>query len=162
MDGPRDIFTYGGVFVDANVVENPQKELSAVYYDRLAEDTAQMSRTTIKARCSFIPTAAAAPVTLDPSTVTSRSHWGTGSPQKPVVTKTATGAYTITYPATFTDALGLVEDVTFDDASAQVRGATDGHARVRGITGTAITVFVYDAASALADLTGNTVHVRAE
>lgn len=162
MAGPRDIFTYGGVFVDANVVEDPETELSAAYYDRLAEDTAQMTRTTTKARCTFVPVAAAAPQTLSPVNITSSSHWGLGSPQKPVITKTGTGSYRVIYPTTFTDALGVAEDVTFDDAFAQVRGLTDGYARVSSVAANAIAVLVYDASGALADLTGNTIVVRAE
>ena len=77
------------------------------------EDMAQAIRTVLRAAVTFPTDTAAAPLTIPPGSITNRSVWGSGPAQKPVITKTGVGLYTITYPATFTDALGTVETVAF-------------------------------------------------
>ena len=162
MTTPRDINTYGGVFLDQTPVQNPQTQQSAAFANRANEDLAQLTRTTTKARVTFVPVATAAPIALSALTVTVASHYGSGSAQKPVITKTATGIYSIVFPASAIDSLDGSETVSFVDGSAAVRGVTDGYARVFSIATNTIVVYVYDAAGALADLTLDTIVLRAE
>lgn len=162
MAEAKDINGYGGVFTDAIPVQNPKTELAAAFYNRNSEDTAQMTRTSTKARITFTPVATAGPVVLVANTIGVNSHWGAGSAQKPGIVKNSTGDYTITMPSSFTDAVGYVEQVVFLDATAGVRGPVLGRAQVYSIASNVISVHVYDASGALADLTTDTIVVRAE
>jgi hypothetical protein len=162
MTTPRDINTYGGVFLDQTPVQNPTTQQSAAFANRANEDLAQLTRTTTKARVTFIPVAAAGPVVVDALTITIASHYGSGSAQKPVITKTATGIYSAVFPASAIDSLAVTETVSFVDGDAAVRGPTNGSARVFSIATNTIVVYVYDAAGALADLTLDTIVLRAE
>ena len=162
MTTPRDINTYGGVFLDQTPVQNPQTQQSAAFANRANEDIAQMTRTTTKARVTFVPVVTPAPVVLSALTITVDSHYGSGSAQKPVLTKSATGIYSLVFPASAIDSLAVTEVVSFVDGNASVRGLTNGSARVISIATNTIVVYVYDAAGALADLTLDTIVLRAE
>lgn len=116
---PKDLATYGGPHVDTKPQSDPRGQVAAAQYDRRDEDVAQLTRTPTKARVWFYTSAAAPPFDYAPADVTHESIWGTGSAQKPVVRKTATGRYTITYAATFTDPLGVVETVNFRTVGVQ-------------------------------------------
>lgn len=123
----RDLADYGGPKVDAKPLQNPESELASSEYNRLGEDGAQLTRCPTLAVVKFTATAAAAVFVYAAASVQHRSLWGNGDVQKPTVTKTATGTYTIAYPATFTDALGVVETLNFMGAtvSAYTSNATD-------------------------------------
>jgi hypothetical protein len=158
---PRTVSTYGGEFVDAYPVEDPTTTVAAAYDNRLRDDSAQMSRTTIKAMVQFATTTDAGPVAVTP--IAGRCHEGAGSGNLPTVEKTATGTYEVTYPSTWTDGLSETESVGFTFARAQVHGPTVGHAQVE-CTSSVVTVYVFDpaAAFALSDLGGDiTIEVHA-
>jgi hypothetical protein len=162
MTLPRTLSTYGGEFTDAYPVEDPNTTQAAAYYNRHAEDTAEMSRTTTKVRVQFQTTTDAAPVAV--TALAGRCHAGAGSGNLPTIEKTATGTYEITYPTTWTDSLGTEESVGFTFARAQVHGTTPGHAQPE-CASNVITVYVMDPASAfaLSDLgDGITIEVAAE
>jgi hypothetical protein len=110
---PRSIDTYGGIKIDATPMVNPESELAADEHNRMAEDTAQLTRCAPRAVVVF--TCGASP------TVWHRSVWGNGVSEKPTVAQTATGRYTITYAASFTDPLGVVESVGFFTGGAAAR-----------------------------------------
>jgi hypothetical protein len=113
-----------------------------------------MTRVTWRATVSFPTVAAAAPQTVPAGSVVAHTVWGSGSAQKPVVTKTALGRYTLTYATTYTDALSVVETVGFFEPCAQTRSSDTAdtvEARVLTVSGNVITVGVY-AGGALADL----------
>jgi hypothetical protein len=122
----RDLADYGGPKVDAKPVQNPESELTAGEYNREAEDVAQLTCCKVQAVVRFNTTAVAAPVVYATAAVQHRSLWGNGDAQKPTVTKTATGRYTIAYPATFTDSLGIVETLNFLGATVEIISATAG------------------------------------
>lgn len=158
---PATIDTFGGIFTDAEAVMAPTQELSATYDNVLHEGVAQMSRTTDKRVVKFATTTTAGPVVV--STIDGRGHAGTGSGQFPTtITKTATGLYDILYAATFTDALGVVENVTFSYSSGRVKHlSTCGTVQTTEATNT-IHVAVFDATGALSDLGGSiTIEVDA-
>ena len=153
---PRSLDSYGGAFVDATAVENPENTLSAAYYVRLAEDVAQGSRTSQKAVVRFATsTSGSLPLAITPSA--GRCHNGTGSAQLPTVSKTATGRYTVTYPEDWTDALDEEETVTFSFSSGRVSDlSTAGHVQTT-VSGRVISVAVFDMAGAASDLGGSVV-----
>lgn len=139
MATPRTIDTYGGVFTDASPVEDPTTTQSAAQYTRHSEDTAQMTRTSLKAWVKFKTSAAAAPVTITPDA--GYSHMGVDGAALPVVTKTATGEYRVTYTTPFTDGLGESEAISFNVSHGHVSSAaTFGLVQT---TESAAVVFVY-------------------
>lgn len=157
------IDNYGGVKLDALPMSNPETQLSAAQFNRLAADAAQMTNTILRAAVIFPTVAAVAPQTVPAASVNHRSVWGNGAAQKPVVTKTAPGRYTITYATSFTDVLGVVETVGFFDAHGEPRSTVSTDVlKVEVLTATAnvitIGVMVWaGGAWGLADTSGGVV-----
>lgn len=153
MTTPRTIDSFGGVFSDQYPVEDPTVEQSSSYANRLHEDTAQMSRTTIKAIVAFPTSAAGAPVAVTPSA--GRSHSGTGGADLPTISKTGTGVYQITWAASFTDSLSVSETRTFTFAAGAVMHASQfGHVQCV-VASNVVTAYVVDPAGVATDLGGS-------
>lgn len=152
MTTSKTIDNYGGIFSDAKAVEDPSVEMSAGYHNRLAEDTAQMTRTTVKAwvKVTTVAINGSAPI------VAGSSHMGTGSGSLPTAVRTATGRLTITYPATWTDPLGVVETLAFQFALGTVPDlGVDARINCTA-SANAVLVAVRDAAGADSDLGAST------
>lgn len=114
-----------------------------------------MSRTTLKAWAKFSTTASAGPISV---TVTDgESHAGTSAGQLPTCLKNSTGNYTLTYPASFVDALGTTETLSLKWARGFVvdNGATFAAVQC-AVSGTTVTVFISTTlgAATLSDLAG--------
>lgn len=121
MTTPRTLASYGAPYVDAIPVDDPTTTESSTYHNRLSEDSAQMTCVTMRARVTFTTiTGSAGPVTP----TAGQSVMGVGSAALPTIAKTATGLYTITYPASWTDGVGQAEDIAFQDAWGQVNSRT--------------------------------------
>lgn len=153
---PRALGNYGGPKVDAKPVEDPLSQLAASEYNRLAEDSAQMTRTAIRAVVMFTATPSSGPLTYSAANVTLRSLWGTGDSYKPTVQKTSVtpGEYTITFSAAFADALGNSETLGFIEAFARARTSDktkDPHAKVLTVSSNAITITTEEPRGTLAD-----------
>ena len=116
MAEAHELDDYGGEMADAEPVADPQTELAAAFYNRNSEDTAHLTRTGCKARVQFTSTTWAGAKTYAASEVTHSSQWGLTDAQKPTVQQTAQGLYTLTWAATYTDALGNVETVNIQSA----------------------------------------------
>lgn len=160
MTTPRTIDSYGGPFVDAFPVEDPTIEQSATFGNRLHEDVAQITCTTTKAVVRFPTTATAGPIAVTPSS--GASHIGLGMAELPTIAKSATGLYNITYPTSWTDALGEAENIAFRFSSGRaVSLSAFGVVQSTEATNV-IHVAVFDAAGALSDLGGGvTIQVEA-
>lgn len=165
----KDIFSYGGVFADAEAVADPTTEIAARLDNRVHEDVAQMTRVTHRVLLKFTTTAAAATVDVAPH-ADGRSVWGSGSSFDPVTfQKTATGVYVATFDTEYEDALvgtssdsvAETETVSFTFCGWNLEGATFGHVQVTPVNN-ALTIRVFDGANALSDLGGTAViHVWA-
>lgn len=115
---PKTLADFGGPYVNAKVVENPESQLDADDGNRAFEDLAQLTRTKYKAIVKF-KTHNASPV---PTTqVWHLSLWGTGDITKPAVTRAGAGLYTVTYASTLDDSLGYTETVSFFDGHVACR-----------------------------------------
>lgn len=159
MTLPRTIGDYGGPFVDALVVENPTTEQSADFANRDFADLAQLTNTPIKVWVRFaLSTGGAGAITP----IFGRSHMGVGSGELPTIAKLATGSYTITYPATWTDVLGVVETIGFYFSFASVHDLSiAGHLQTTGNLDNIISLKAFDMAGSASDLTGVIVTVFA-
>lgn len=152
------IADYGGPFADALPAEDPTTQLASDFFNRLAEDAAQLTRTAPRAFVKFTAINTVAAVTI--SAGNARSQWGTSSQYFPSVARTATGLYTITYSASYDDGLAESETVSFFDAEAKLDSLTAvGHGQCT-VAGNVVSVALFDMAGAAADFTGSTVTVR--
>lgn len=166
---PRDITSFGGVKVDAKPQQNPECEVAASEWNRTAEDVAQLTRSPVKAWVQFESHAwGGASHTYAAADVTARSQWGTGDGQKPTVTQTAAGRYTIAWATAYTDALAASESVALVAAEVACYSSdaadTFYDCRALTVTSNAITI-VTKAGGAAADVGDNsaaafTVFVR--
>lgn len=158
----RSVDQYGAPFQDQEVVANPVNEQAAAQYNRHAEDSAQMTRTSIKVWVKFATSAGANGAQ---SVVDSTSQWGEGNSYAPSIAKTATGTYTISYATEYEDALvgtegneavEETEQVDFRFHGWNIEGSTFGHVQVSSVNNV-ITVYVFNAAGSLSDLGGGVV-----
>lgn len=151
MTTSRTVETYGGPYLDERPVEDPTTQQAAAFYDRHAEDTAQMTRTSDKALFTFSTSSGGAgAITVSDG----RSHAGVGAGQLPVGAKVSTGLYTFTFAASFEDDLEEEEIVSFGYGGGRVKHlATAGHVQVTGASNV-ISVAVFDMAGVLSDLGG--------
>jgi hypothetical protein len=157
MAEPRTIDNYGGVKNNGGIVEDATTEMSAAEDMRRSEDLAHLTCTSRRAGVRFATATSGGAIT--PSA--GRSHWGAGS-NLPTVERTGTGLYTVTYAASYVDALGVDEDVIFFEASGHVESlATAGKVQCT-VASNVISVAVFNAAGSLSDLGGGiNIFVRA-
>jgi len=145
----RVLADYGGPFEDALPVEDPETQLAADQYNRLAEDTAQLTRSGTRAILRFGTTTGA-----PPNVTSACSVWGNGDGQRPNIKRDGAGVYLVTYSTSFTDELGKEEEVFFSYGLPQIEGVKPGHVRLLAIAGNAVTVGVFDPAWLPSDLGG--------
>ena len=155
---PKDINSYGGPYVDAEAVEDPETEQSADLGNRGFEDTAQMTRTSRKAYLKFATTLVNGAVVVNAD---SHTQWGSSSFYFPTLARTGAGRYTATYAATYDDALvggpsdaiSETETVDLRWGDGCVQGLTLGHVQF-SFTGPVVDIIVFNAAGAMDDLGG--------
>lgn len=155
MATAKTIADYGGEKIDTKPVANATGELAADHYNRLAEDTAAMTRTSDRFTVSFATIAAAAPQAGVVSY--NWTHFGQGASYYPTIAKTTTGTYTLTYAASYVDGLGVTTTTSHGPAHGQVAGSTFGKVQCTTTSATVIAAYVLDAAGALTDIGGGAV-----
>lgn len=151
MATPRAIGDYGGPKADATPVSNPTSQVAATEWNREAEDLAQLTRTSNRSIIKFTTVAAGNPPA---NTVFQRSHWGTGDTGKPTITRTGAGAYTLTFGASFVDALSETENISFFGGRVSCYGTNPLDiltGRIISIASNVVSIQVY-AAGAAADV----------
>ncbi len=148
----KTIADYGGIKVDAGPMRNPQSQLAAAQHNRLAEDTAELTRTGWRAIVTFATIAAAAPQTGATSYDT--TVFGNGASYQPAVAKTTTGTYTLTYQSSYTDGLSVPETVQWYVAKGSASSSTFGHVQCVVTAANVVTVYVFDGTPTLSDLGG--------
>ncbi len=146
---PTTISSYGGPYVDAGTVENPQTDLAAAYGNMLMEHVAQLSNTAPRVIVSFAPAAS------DPVVVTHTSMWGSGDAQKPTIARGLAGIYVITWPATMTDGLDGVETLALRYAKSELDTDSDYRCNVSARTANTISVRCRDNTGTLSDLSAS-------
>lgn len=140
---------YGGPYVDAKPISNPQSQVSADKLNRALEDTAQMSGPAVRAQVHFTPVGSG-----NPEPTFHRSVWGSGSDQKPTITRTGAGVYEIEYAESFVDALNFEETVSFLTPMITMIGDVTYNARVTELAANVATVELFDETDTNSDLDG--------
>ena len=97
--------TYGGPYTNADPVQDPTTEVNDDEFNEALADIAACTRMVGRAWVSFIGVT----YTSGTQSIATEDHdavWGASGAVEPVVTQTATGIYTVTWPATVDDELG--------------------------------------------------------
>lgn len=163
--------TYGGPVSDYSPVVDPTTDESAVFRNKYAANVAMMTQTAVRAICSFVGVTGANPT--DP--VVGFIHaavWGAGPSVKPTVSRSGTGIWLVTWPATVSSELtsalaaqggGVTHNVNLRRARASVElsGSTKFDATARVVAANQVEVRGWTSAGALDDLNGLTVTVWA-
>ncbi len=144
----KQLADFGGPKADALPIEDVTTQVSSSEYNRVCEDVAQMTHTSVRAEFTFVVGAA-----LHPTLTNFRSHWGNSLAQQPTVTRTAAGLYTVTFPSSYTDALGHVEAVSFIGGDAAMNTVNACSAAAYEFAGPVFKIVVKDSGGTASDLT---------
>jgi hypothetical protein len=101
--------TYGGALNNYAPVEDPSTDEDAGYRNKYATNVAAATHTVCRAWCAFVGKASSPPD--DPSSNVHDSVWGNLLGVKPTVARTGPGVYTITWPTSVNDELGVAHTV---------------------------------------------------
>jgi hypothetical protein len=159
----RTIGSYASPKKNARVLANPRTDICQAEWNLLANDAAQMTQTATKLWAHFNTALANGPV----GCTGFGAQWGAGSANAPTITRTGSGIYTVSTPAswvtpgTYTFSLdpdGVIvtsEQVIFVDASGGPDGSATPACTVRvDRNGYTLTVYVLNGSNALSDLGG--------
>jgi hypothetical protein len=150
--------TYGGPLVDAYPVVNPNTDQDASAGNQQAADTAGMTRTATRCWARFTTASTTGGMTV----VNWDAVYGevnTNAPPTPA--RTTTGVFTIVFPTTITDSLGVVHTINLQRGGVIVEGVTLLFAQVQTIAanGMAIQLYSYSSGFNLSDSPGTILHV---
>lgn len=107
LPNPASYDTYGGEKVDYQPAEDPTTDRSADQEDEAFADVSAMTRMVARAYVAFTTNGTTCTV------IDSDAVWGGSSSPAPLsITRTGAGAYTITWPASITDARGNTQNVS--------------------------------------------------
>lgn len=165
----RRLDDYGGPIENYFPVTDPTKDEDAKFRNRYACDTAMLTHTGAVAIFAFTSETGGAPT--EPTFVHD-ARWGNATAIKPTIVRTATGIWTITWPAVVSDDLtpfdpsvggGVQHTVNFRAAKAQattVAGALK-HAVAEVTAPNVVRVNAFLANGTADDIVGSTVTVWA-
>lgn len=148
-----DVDTYGGLKVNHAPLVDSSKQETANNRNEYVADVAALTNTGLRGWCAFDPGASVG----DPATNVHGAMWGSAAPVKPTPSKNSTGNYTITWPTTVTDALGVVHTTNIRRALWNVEGTTFVHVQVTPATANTVTVLMFDAAGSATDGGASTI-----
>ena len=167
------ITTYGGALVDYAPCEDPSTDRPAAAANQWYADTAAMTQTPFRALVRLQKAGVGYSITspdqpaLSGTTFQQAAVWCDGSgvipfASFPVVAKLGVGVYTVTWPATVTDALGAVQTLNFRAAikpSIEYSGVGSlGHANATVTAPNQLTVRLFDPTTLLpSDLNNPTI-----
>jgi hypothetical protein len=144
---------YGGQKINFAPVEDPNTEYDQSELNQAFNDVAMMTRTAVRGFVRFTTSA------TTPAIVTHYAQWGNAAPVTPVVARTGTGVFTVTFPASVTDELGVSQSLLIRASAVHVEGNTFANSARCSATSSNV-VTVYTAASGTAaDIAGSTILV---
>lgn len=153
--------TYGGPFANSAPVVDPTTDQDAAAYNAHAASTAAMTATCGQAWARFVTAATTGAMALAASN-SNNAAWGNAPAQRPTLARSALGVFTVTWPTTIVDGVGVTQTVNLRRvASVLIEGATlSGFAQAAVTSGNVVTVYTFTTAFAASDLVGVTVHLE--
>jgi len=156
-----DVSDYGmpeGGFEDFEIpVVNPVTDQPAAGANAMMCDTAQMTHTAARAWCRFVGNATV-PVLANVNG--SDAMWGNESGVLPLLVEVSTGVYTVTWPATVQDELGVEHNTNLRWARASCEDAA-GFFRAKVTAPNVVTVTCTDHSNTASDFVGDIILVEA-
>lgn len=149
--------TYGGALENYGIgVIDPLTDRDALAMNRALATVAGMSHTAIRAWCRFTTAATTGGMVL----VSHDAVWGNGSSVAPVLARSSAGVFTVTWPTTVTDELGVSHAVSFRcSLRPNVSSSTCYHANAVRTSANILTVYTFLANGTADDIAGTTVNV---
>lgn len=145
--------TYGGTKTDFSSVVDPTTDRSAAEVNTAFASMSCASRTSIRGYMQFLGHAATPVLNYH------NAHWGSSLAVIPVVSRNSTGNYTVTFPSTVTDPLGVVQSINLIAGQVSLEGTTAGYATITKATPNTFTVCMFNSGGSASDLTSSNVNV---
>lgn len=153
LPGIDSLSSYGGAKTNDAPVEDNSTDESADHRNLYAANVAGMTQTVDRAWCRFVGHGT---TPTDPASNVHAAVWGNGVSVKPVPARTGAGVYTITWPTSVTDELGVSHTVNLRSAKWNVEGSTPYTLTVTLTSVNVATVRVFDMAGVANDGVGTT------
>jgi len=148
------IQTYGGAFIDAAPVENPQTDLGAGPFTQMSASVAMGTHTFIRGWVQILTSA------TTPTIIAHDALWGNGVSVTPTLVRTAIGNYSLTIPATINDELGVVHSTNIRGCWGNVNasGAVTQNINVARNTATQMVISISNSGAA-SDIAGTAIDI---
>jgi hypothetical protein len=115
-----NLASLGGILQNYRPVEDPTTDLDAGFGNKTRANAAAMTQTAPRAMVIFTTASTTGGLVL----VGHWSLWGNTPTVAPSLARLTTGQYTVTWPATVTDELGVTHTVSLRAAMASTEGTT--------------------------------------
>lgn len=138
-----DFATYGGQKLDYTDVVDPTTDRSAAEMNAALASASMMTRTIVRAVVSFAADGADG---YNNDVFNHEAVWGNNISVIPTVFHNSVGLWTVTWPATVTDALGVVQSTNFKFGWAIYNAGTFGAAQMLITSPNVCQVFLFNAA----------------
>lgn len=142
--------TYGGALLDYDAVVDPTTDRAAASANKAYADAAAATVTVPRVVAQFTAAATTGAMAL----VSHIECWTEGGAAAPALARSGTGTFTITYPATVNDSLGVVHTVNLRYVWASCTSATVAYNVNVTCAANVITVYVFNTSDALNDAAG--------
>lgn len=149
-----DLATLGGVMENYDPVTDPTVELDAGYDNKTRANIAGATQTLDRVFVQFV-SAAANPITV-------QSHnavWGNTPAVAPTVNRNSAGRYTVTWPTSVTDALGVSHTVGLVGGRGNAQSGAFFQVQFLKSTSNVAEVYIFNAAGGLVDAPGIVIDV---
>lgn len=140
----NSLASYGGALNDYRPVTDPTTDRPAAAANQAYADCAAMTATADRAWCEFTAAATTGAMVL----VAHNALWGNAAGVAPTLARTTTGTFTITWPATVTDALSNIHTLNIRASGGNSRSATVGYTiNCVPTSGNVVTVYIFSGGS---------------
>lgn len=141
----------GGAMVNYEPVVDPTTDLDAGFDNNSRCNVAMMTHTAIRSWATFTTAATTGALVLNAHD----ALWGNSLGVAPSLARTVAGTFTMTYPASVNDELGVAHTVNFRMGLGQARSATAGYdIQVIPTSANVLTIYVRDNTNTLVDAVG--------
>lgn len=145
--------TYGGSKTDFSSVVDPTTDRSAAEVNTAFASMSCASRTSIRTYLQFLGHATTPVLNFH------NAHWGSSLAVIPTITRNSTGNYTITFPSTVTDPLGVVQSINLISGRGGLEGTVPGFITVTKATPNTLTVLLFNSSGSANDMTTSNVNI---
>lgn len=146
--------TYGGSKSDFTTVVDPTTDRSAAEVNAAFASVASMTRTVTRAYLQFTGASTSFVVPNYHN-----SNWGSSLSVIPIIQRSTTGVFDITFPATVVDELGATQALNLTMGWGNIEGDTLAFIQVTKVTSNVFRVNLYDNTLAASDLVGYLIDV---